>query len=151
MVRIKYNENDINLLARLIRAEAEAEGKRGMLAVGCVVINRALVRCSDFKNVNTVREVIYQYHDGDASFDAIQSPYFYQKATEPYIGLAKQCLEIWRDYPAKYSLWYFNPPGVESQPCPNSWYNQPFAGKWKNHCFYEPTGQECAEIYVQVK
>lgn len=149
MTRIKYIQSDVELLARLIRTEAEAEGQRGMLSVGAVVINRALVKCSDFKNVDTIREVIYQYHGSDASFDAIQSPSFYQRATEPYLKLARQCLQNWRLYPAVYSLWYFNPSGagVQNTQCPPKWYGQPYAGVWKNHCFYEPTGAECAEIY----
>ncbi|MBP1969453.1 spore germination cell wall hydrolase CwlJ-like protein [Virgibacillus natechei] len=39
---------DINFLARLLRAEVEAEGKLGMLHVGAVTVNRARVECSDF-------------------------------------------------------------------------------------------------------
>ncbi|QKE76080.1 hypothetical protein HPK19_25075 (plasmid) [Arthrobacter citreus] len=61
MSRIKYNEKDVDVLARLIRAEAEGEGKQCMLAVGCVVVNRALVTCSDFKDVDTVRQAIGAY------------------------------------------------------------------------------------------
>ena len=50
--RVKYRSSDVDLLARLMRGEAQAEGEKGMLTVGAVVINRAVVRCSDFKNVN---------------------------------------------------------------------------------------------------
>ena len=33
---IAYNEEDVKLLARLMRAEAEGEGQQGMLMVGNV-------------------------------------------------------------------------------------------------------------------
>ena len=37
---IAYNEADVKLLARLMRAEAEGEGQQGMLMVGNVGVNR---------------------------------------------------------------------------------------------------------------
>ena len=40
---IKYTTNELNLLARLMRAEAIGEGNLGMLMVGNVVVNRAIV------------------------------------------------------------------------------------------------------------
>lgn len=47
---------DIELLARLIEAEAGGEPYRGKLAVGAVVINRYL----DDRYPDSVREIIYQ-------------------------------------------------------------------------------------------
>lgn len=35
--------------------------------------------------------------------------------------------------------------------CPSTWYNQPFVGRYKSHCFYEPTGVECENIYNTFK
>ncbi|MFS8630254.1 MAG: cell wall hydrolase, partial [Bacillales bacterium] len=40
MAVVKATNADINLLARLLRAEAEGEGNLGMLLVGNVAINR---------------------------------------------------------------------------------------------------------------
>ena len=54
---IKHNEKEVELLARLMRAEAESEGELGMLMVGNVVINRALANCLDFKDVRTIEDV----------------------------------------------------------------------------------------------
>jgi hypothetical protein len=48
--------DDLNLLARLITAEAEGEPYEGQVAVGAVVMNR--VKSQEFPD--TVREVIYQ-------------------------------------------------------------------------------------------
>ena len=39
MAVIKHNNEEIKLLARLMRAEAESDGKKGMLCVGNVVVN----------------------------------------------------------------------------------------------------------------
>ena len=57
---IKYNTKELDLLARIMRAEALNEGNLGMLMVGNVVINRALANCLTFSNVRTISEVIYQ-------------------------------------------------------------------------------------------
>ena len=40
---IEYNTKEKDLLARIMRAEALNEGDLGMLMVGNVVVNRALV------------------------------------------------------------------------------------------------------------
>ena len=48
MAVIKYNESELKLLARLMRAEAEGEGELGMLLVGNVAVNRVRARCLDF-------------------------------------------------------------------------------------------------------
>ena len=53
MAVIKYREDELDMLARLLRAEAEGEGELGMLLVGNVGVNRVRVDCSDFKN-NTI-------------------------------------------------------------------------------------------------
>lgn len=42
MSRIAYNQREVDLLARLIRAEAVGEGDEGMLLVGNVVVNPSL-------------------------------------------------------------------------------------------------------------
>jgi len=49
---ISHNEEDVKLLARLIRAEAEGEGTQGMLLVGNVGVNRVRAECLDFKNIH---------------------------------------------------------------------------------------------------
>jgi N-acetylmuramoyl-L-alanine amidase len=57
MAVVKASTSDIDLLARLIRAEAEGEGKQGMLMVGNVGINRIRANCSDFKRIRTVPQM----------------------------------------------------------------------------------------------
>jgi N-acetylmuramoyl-L-alanine amidase len=55
---IPYNEEEMKLLARLIRAEAER--KLGMPMVGNVGVSRTRVRCFHFKDVNTIRKMVVQ-------------------------------------------------------------------------------------------
>lgn len=72
MPRVKYRDSDVDLMARMMRAEAEGEGKQGMLYVGNVIVNRVVADCLDFKNVRTVPQAIYQVQGGNYSFEAVQ-------------------------------------------------------------------------------
>ena len=139
MAVVKARDQDIALLARLLRAEAEGEGEQGMLMVGNVGINRIRANCSDFKNLRTIPQMIYQPH----AFEATLHGYFYQKPREREKRLAKRAVDGERLWPAKFSLWYFRPPGD----CPPTWYNQPLVARYKKHCFYQPTAKECENVY----
>ncbi|KSU89485.1 cell wall hydrolase [Bacillus sp. VT 712] len=145
MPRVQYKDSDVALMARMMRAEAEGEGQQGMLYVGNVIVNRVKANCLDFKGLRTIPQVIYQVQGGNYSFEAVQKGNaFYQRARSTEKRLAKKTLDFWREYPAKYALWYFNPYG----PCPPTWYGQPFAGQYKNHCYYEPQPNTCDSVYT---
>jgi len=144
MARVKFRDADIDLIARMMRAEAEAEGNQGMLYVGNVIVNRVAADCLDFRDVRSIEDVIYQVQGGNYSFEAVQKGnLFYSPARENEKKLARQVVQYWREHPAKYALWYFNP----YAPCPSSWYGQPFTGQFKNHCFYEPAAGSCDSVY----
>jgi N-acetylmuramoyl-L-alanine amidase len=144
MARVKYTDNDVNLVARMIRAEAEGEGKLGMLMVGNVIVNRTAADCLDFKDLRTISQVIFHVQGGNYSFEAVQKGnVFYNRARTAEKRLAKQNLDYWREHPSKYSLWYFNP----YAPCPPTWYDQPFSGQFKQHCYYEPKANTCESAY----
>lgn len=136
---VKATEADIDLLARLLRAEAEGEGIQGMLMVGNVGINRIRGNCSDFKGLRTIPNMVFQPH----AFEATTKGYFYQRARDSEKRLARRAVKGERVWPARFSLWYFRPQGD----CPATWYDQPLVGRFKLHCFYEPTGEECENIY----
>ena len=51
MPRVNYRSHEVDEMARMMRAEAEGEGKQGMLYVGNVIVNRAVADCLDFKDV----------------------------------------------------------------------------------------------------
>jgi N-acetylmuramoyl-L-alanine amidase len=144
MARVKYTDSDVALMARMMRAEAEGEGRIGMLMVGNVIVNRRKADCLDFVELRTIPQVIFQIQGGNYSFEAVQKGnVFYNRARAVEKKLAKQTLDYWREHPSKYALWYFNP----YAPCPPTWYDQPFAGQYKQHCYYEPQADTCEGAY----
>lgn len=136
MAVIKYTDEELKLLARLMRAEAEGEGKKGMLLVGNVGVNRVRARCLDFKDIDTISKMVFQSPGG---FEATHKSYFYQAARQIDIDLAKRCVNGERFAPATRSLWFYNPFG---EPCREQWYGQWNVGYYKNHCFYAPDKNE---------
>lgn len=139
MAVVRARDSDIDLLARLLRAEAEGEGVKGMMLVGNVGINRIRANCSDFKGLKTIPQMVYQPH----AFEATTKGYFYQRARESEKRLARRAVKGESQWPAKYSLWYFRPAGG----CPSTWYNQPLVARYKQHCFYQPTAEECQNVF----
>ena len=139
---ISYTSKDLDILARLMRAEAVGEGALGMLMVGNVVVNRALTTCLDFRNVDTIYEVAYQSPGG---FSGVYSSLFQSAATTKEKDLAKRVLKGEYYYPATNALWFYAPGA--GQNCVSIWYNQRLAGRYKNHCFYEPYSGVCPELH----
>ncbi|MBO2942958.1 cell wall hydrolase [Paenibacillus sp. F411] len=140
MAVINTNSSDVDLLARLIRAEAEGDGEQGMLMVGNVGVNRILSNCLDFKGIRSMNDMVYQSPGG---FEATQKGYFYQKARERDRRLARRVIAGERVWPASNALWFFRPAGG----CPATWYNQQNTGRYKAHCFFRPTAADCPSVY----
>ncbi|MCY9514963.1 cell wall hydrolase [Paenibacillus apiarius] len=140
MAVIKTNSGDVNLLARLMRAEAEGEGELGMLMVGNVGVNRVLVNCLDFVDIRSMNDMVFQSPGG---FEAVQKSYFYQRARDRDVRLARRAINGERTWPASYALWFFRPAGE----CPGTWYNQQNSGRFKAHCFFAPSGDACPDVY----
>ena len=137
---IKYNSNERDLLSRLMRAEALGEGGLGMLMVGNVVVNRVLADCLTFTDINSLTKAIYQSPGG---FSGTSSSLFIGAPTTKERQLADRVLRGEYYYPATNSLWFY----AASSNCINTWYNQSFAGKYKNHCFYMPEQGICKQIH----
>lgn len=140
MAVVPHTTEDVKLLARLMRAEAEGEGRLGMLMVGNVGVNRVVADCLDFKEIRTLRDMVFQKPGG---YEAVDKPYFYQRAREVDINLARQVIKGWKYHPASYSLWFFKPTGE----CPPQWFNQWNVGRYKSHCFYNPDQADCPQVY----
>lgn len=140
MAVIKTSSEDVKLLARLMRAEAEGEGELGMLMVGNVGVNRIRSNCLDFKNIRNMNDMVFQRPGG---FEATIKGYFYQRARDKEIRLAQKVIDGQRNHPASYSLWFFRPTGA----CPAQWYNQENVGRYKAHCFFAPSGDDCPGVY----
>ena len=64
MAVVAHNEEDVKLLARLMRAEAEGDGRLGMLMVGNVGVNRVRADCLDFQGLRTIRQMVFQSPGG---------------------------------------------------------------------------------------
>lgn len=140
MAVIKASSEDVKLLARLMRAEAEGEGDLGMLMVGNVGVNRVRSACLDFKDIRTIRQMVFQRPGG---FEATIKGYFYQRARQSEIRLARKVINGQKYDPATRSLWFIRPSG----PCPPQFFNQPNVGRYKNHCFFAPTNANCPDVY----
>ena len=139
---IKYNQKELELLARLMRAEALGEGNLGMLMVGNVGVNRVLGNCLTFKNIRTITDMVYQSPGG---FSSTNSSLFNGNPTQNEKNLATRVLRGEYYYPATNSLWFYAPRQGES--CASKWWEQQYAGSYKNHCFYKPDMGECEELY----
>ena len=98
---IKYTDKELELLARLMRAEAVGEGDLGMLMVGNVGVNRVLADCLTFKDITTLSKMIYQSPGG---FSGTSSSLFYGNPTEKEKQLATRVLRGEYYYPATNAL-----------------------------------------------
>ena len=136
MAIIAYNEQEVKLLARLMRAEAEADGDMGMLLVGNVGVNRVVANCLDFKNITSIQQMIFQHPGG---FESTLYSYFYQAARPNDIRLARRVIKGEKFSPATKSLWFYN---SKESGCQAQWWGQWNSGKYKSHCFYSPVDSE---------
>lgn len=141
-VIVKYTDKELELLARLMRAEAVGEGKLGMLMVGNVGVNRVIADCLTFRDIKTLSQMIYQNPGG---FSGTSSSLFYGNPTVMEKSLAQRVVRGEYYYPATNALWFYAPSGGEA--CKSTWWDQSLAGKYKNHCFYKPNAGVCQEIH----
>lgn len=138
---INYSKKELDLCARIMRAEALAEGDLGMLMVGNVVVNRAIANCLDFKDTRTITDVIYQKNQ----FSGTKSSLFQSSSTTREKDLARRVLKGEYYHPATNALYFYAPKANEK--CKKTWFNQNYAGRYKNHCFYEPNKGICKELH----
>ncbi len=93
-----YN-NELNLLARIISAEARGEPYTGQVAVGAVVLNR--VKHPSFPN--TIAGVVYQ----NGAFTAIVDGQFNEPVAESAYKAARDAMNGWD--PTGGAIYYYNP------------------------------------------
>lgn len=91
--------NNVNLLARLISAEARGESYTGQVAVGAVVLNR--VKHPSFPS--TISGVIYQ----SGAFSCVTDGQFNQPVADSAYKAAQDAINGWD--PSGGSIYYFNP------------------------------------------
>lgn len=96
--------SDIDLLARLVRAEAEGEPYEGQVAVAAVVLNR--LKSPLFPS--TVRGVIYEARQ----FDTVSNGRISTPAEEIHIRAVRDALS--GADPSDGALYFFSPEGTKS-------------------------------------
>lgn len=139
---VTYTTKELDLLARLMRAEAVGEGDLGMLMVGNVGVNRVLTNCLDFSSIRSITDMVYQTPGG---FSGTTSPLFYATSTVKEKDLARRVLRGEYYHPATNALWFYAP--ATGSNCVDLWYNQQLAGRYKNHCFYQPYAGICIPLH----
>lgn len=129
--RIQFTDADVDLLARIMKAEALGEGDEGMLMVGNVIVNRVVANCDVFKDTRNISEVVHQKN----AFAGVGEPLFNQAVNAKERELALRNIEGYRVEPANNALWFKNP--GRNTNCPEKFYGE-LTGRFKNHCFYAP-------------
>lgn len=99
---ISYTSSDVDLLARLITAEAQDEPYNAMVSVGAVVVNR--VKSSQFPN--TISGVIYQTINGYYQFTPVLNGWINKPASQAAYNAARDALN--GVDPTKGALFYFD-------------------------------------------
>jgi N-acetylmuramoyl-L-alanine amidase len=94
-----YRDNDYELLARIINAEARGEPYQGQVAVGAVVLNR--VRHPSFPD--TIAGVVYQ----SGAFTAVTDGQIHADITDSAYRAAQDALAGWD--PSGGAIYYYNP------------------------------------------
>jgi N-acetylmuramoyl-L-alanine amidase len=85
---IKYSNSDVDLLARLITAEASGESADAMLSVGAVVVNR--VQSSQYPG--NISSVINEVCDGSYQFTPVKNGMINKVASKAATSAAYQAL-----------------------------------------------------------
>ena len=97
-----YTNADLDLLSRLICAEAQGESYQAKVAIGAVVINR--VESGLFSN--TVSGVINQRINGYYQFTPVANGWIEKPANEDSLKAAKEALS--GSDPTNGALWYYD-------------------------------------------
>lgn len=99
---VPVSYSDLDLLARLITAEAESEEYNAKVAIGAVVLNR--VEGNSFEN--TIRGVIYEVINGYYQFTPVTNGWINRPANADSIRAAKEALS--GVDPTNGALFYFD-------------------------------------------
>jgi spore germination cell wall hydrolase CwlJ-like protein len=99
---IPYTKGELDLLARLINAEAGAEPYNAQVAVGAVVVNR--VQSSDWPN--SISSVIYQKIGEYYQFTPVKNGMIDKAATDVSLKAAKEAID--GSDPSNGAMFYFD-------------------------------------------
>ncbi|KEI12449.1 peptidoglycan-binding protein [Clostridium novyi B str. ATCC 27606] len=99
---IPYTQSDLEVLSRLVHAEAGGESYRTKVCVASVVINR--VKSNQFPN--SIKNVIYQVSDGHYQFTPVLNGMINKAATDDDKKAALEALN--GNDPTKGALYFFD-------------------------------------------
>jgi N-acetylmuramoyl-L-alanine amidase len=123
---ISYSKDDLQLLAKLITAEASGQPYDAMVGVGAVVVNRVQSK----KWPNTIKSVIYQVSGDYYQFSPVKNGYINNPPTAIAIKAAKAAL--YGNDPSKGAMFYFDDSST------NKWlWSKPLKAKIGNMVFVE--------------
>lgn len=121
--RIPYTEADLDLLARLVRAEAGGEPYIGMVAAAAVTVNRVL----DGRFPDTLYEVIYQ----ENQYEPVMNGTINQPAADIHRQAALEALH--GVDPTHGAIGFYNPDKVRE----GNWVRQwPVSSRIGDHVFF---------------
>lgn len=119
--------SDLDLLARLVRAEAEGEPYEGMVAVAATVMNRL----RDPRYPNSIPEIIYQYVNGLPQYSPVQDGRINLPATSIAKKAVQDAVNGWD--PSKGATGFYNPDKTT-----NSWVrSHPVTVRIGDHVFFK--------------
>lgn len=133
------------LLARIIKCEAEGEGENGMRAVATTIMNRVNAPYGEYQRVGlgNIRTIMLQPNQFDCAASTKNGkPTFRNIFTTPpddiHFDIADWAMGGGKFTGISDSLWYLNPAGI----C-GGYFPLNKSGKYfttiNQHCFYSPT------------
>ncbi|MCG0275902.1 MAG: spore cortex-lytic enzyme [Thermosediminibacteraceae bacterium] len=123
----RFSARDIDLLARLVYAEARGEPYIGQVAVAATVLNR--VKSPQYPN--TISEVIFQKINGYYQYCTVQDGQIYLTPNETARKAAQDAIAGWD--PTGGAIGFYNPAKTT-----NAWVrSRPVTTKIGNHIFYK--------------
>ncbi len=122
--RVNYTASDVDLMARLVSAEAEDQPYQAKVAVAAVVLNR--VKSSEFPN--TINDVIYERSNGYYQFTPVLNGWINRPASQESVNAVYEALN--GSDPTNGALYYFDDTAT------NSWlWSKPVAIQIANMVF----------------
>jgi N-acetylmuramoyl-L-alanine amidase len=97
-----YTSSDLDLLARLVEAEAADQPYKAKVAVAAVVVNR--VESSEWPN--TIKDVIYHVSGGYHQFTPVKNGWINKPASQESIKAAREAL--YGSDPSSGAMFYFD-------------------------------------------
>lgn len=124
--RFNLSQSDIDLLARLVRAEAEGEPYTGQVAVAATILNRL----KDPRYPNTIPGIIYQIDNGCYQYSPVLDGRINLPPTASSYKAVEAALSGWD--PSNGANGFYNPAGTSSR-----WVrSHPVTARIGNHVFF---------------